>query len=133
MVSLDFEHDPGLFVLQLTYDESLVSDENLLEMLYYDPQAGGGAGAWVSAVLNNSDGGAGYSVFEGSYEQYLAATDGLLTPDDLSVFGRDVEANHIWCVLDHASIFGVGVPEPTTCVLLCVGVLTLLRRRRGAA
>ena len=95
------------YVLQFTYLDGNVpggSAESDLEVLYYDTLAG----AWASAVDGNSVGGSAY--YAGSYADYLAgAGGGVLDGSDLGAFGVDTVNNMAWAVIDHASVFGVGV------------------------
>jgi hypothetical protein len=134
-VDIDFEALADLYVLQMTYqDGSLPAGmaETDLRLLFYDALANGGVGAWVHAIAANSDGGAGGLFFDGSYQSYL---DTLALPamPQLSMFGVDSFANHVWAVLDHHSTFGVGiVPEPAVVSVLMLAAPAMLRRRRRA-
>lgn len=125
-VELNLGEVSGYYVLQLTYrDEDVPAGINELDLRLnvYDPETG----AWVHAILLNSDGGTGGTFFEGSYDAYLAFIG--FTPA-LSAYGVDTELNHVWAVLDHNSIFGIAVPEPASLVLLCLGGALVLSRRR---
>lgn len=123
-----------LFVMKIEYDDAdlpALLGEDELTVLVYDEALG----AWVDAISLNSDGGAGSRFFAGSYADYLDSDDDGLP--NLSAFGVDATLNHVWAVLDHNSVFGVGVagnpvPEPSTFVLLCgvVGLVAVRRVRR---
>ena len=95
------------YVLQLTYNEGALPSgvtESQLQVLVFDTLAGD----WEAAVENNTTGGSTF--FSGSYDDYLAGLGGgVFDASDLGVFGVDTLNNHAWAILDHASIFGVGV------------------------
>ncbi|WP_148072384.1 hypothetical protein [Bythopirellula goksoeyrii] len=101
-----------LYVLQFTYDESLVPSgfaESQLQVLWYDTIAG----EWDFAIDGNSSTSTS-TFFAGSYSDYLAGPGGgVLDAGDLSAFGVDETNNHAWAVLDHASLFAVGVLTST--------------------
>lgn len=112
-VDLGFSSNSGLYVLQFTYDPASVPsgvNENDLRLLVLDETAS----TWSEATEDNSDGGAGGSLFLGSFLDYLSGPGGgLLDSSDLSNFGVDSAAGTAWAVLDHASIFSLGVLTST--------------------
>lgn len=95
------------YVLQLTYDDGSLPGgvtESQLQLLVYDTIAG----AWEAAIDGNATGASMF--FSGSYEDYLAGPGGgVFDAGDLGAFGVDTLNNHVWAILDHASVFGVGV------------------------
>jgi len=107
-VDLTFGGGAGdIYVLQLTYLEGGVpagSDESDLELGWFNTVSG----EWESAVAGNSGGTPTF--FNGAYADYLGTLGGgVLDAGDLGVYGYDLFNNHVWAVLDHASVFGVGV------------------------
>ena len=96
-----------IYVLQLTYDEAGVpvgSNESDLELGWFNELTG----EWESAVAGNSGGTPTF--FNGAYSDYLGTLGGgVLDTGDLGVYGYDLFNNHVWAILDHASLFGVGV------------------------
>jgi hypothetical protein len=104
---IDLTLASNLYVLQFTYlDGNLPVGilESQLQVLFYDTIAG----EWDVAVDGNSGGTTTF--FNGSYAAYLAAVGGgVLDAGDLGAFGVDTVNNHAWAILDHASIFGVGI------------------------
>ena len=108
-VDVDFSVDADLYVLQFTYDDGNLPSgftEEQMQLLVFDTLADD----WVLAIDRNSDGGAGSSFFAGSYADYLAGLGGgSLDGTDLSSFGVDTVNNMAWAVLDHASLFSLGV------------------------
>ena len=115
------------FVLQVSYDESVVADygvnESDLRLLWEDADK-----EFVNAVLGNSNAvEVGETLFVNG--AYLAGTH------TLGYYGVDTEANVVWAVLDHNSRYAAGsmltaVPEPTSFALLIAAGLLTLRRRR---
>jgi len=97
-----------LFVLQLTYNDGSLpagATEADLNLLWFDT----GAQAWTDAVDGNTAGTP--TQFFGSFEDYLAsAGGGSFDAGDLGAFGVDTANNHVWAVLNHASLFAVGAP-----------------------
>lgn len=117
------------FVMQVSYDESVVADysvnESDLRLLWENVDM-----EFVNAVLGNSNAAeVGETLFvDGAY---LAGTH------TLGYYGVDTEANVVWAVLDHNSRYAAGsmlsstaVPEPTTLALLTAAGLLSIRRRR---
>jgi len=114
------------FVLQLSYDPTLVtgllgSEANAV-LLWKDPSTG----LFQNAVVGNSDGGAQSHAFTGAYNPG--------TEFALGNYGVDTVNHVVWAVVDHNSEFAVGqqVPEPGAWASLMsgIGMLTLWRRRR---
>ena len=66
------------------------------------------------AVEGNGDGGAGSTIFVGTYEDFIASRGGgaPLNAGDLSTFGIDTVNDHVWAILDHEGIFGLGILTP---------------------
>ncbi|TWU29675.1 hypothetical protein [Bythopirellula polymerisocia] len=99
--------DGDPYVLQFTYDESLVPSglsETQLQVLWYDVVAG----EWAVAIDGNSS--TTSTFFSGSWADYLAGPGGgTFDASDLGAFGVDAANNHVWAALDHASIFAVGM------------------------
>ncbi len=95
------------YVLQLTYNDGALPSgvtESQLQLLVYDTVAG----EWEAAVDGNTTGSS--TLFNGSYADYLAGPGGgVFDAGDLGFFGVDTVNNHVWAVLDHASLFAVGV------------------------
>ena len=116
--------DGDLFVLEMTYDDSLMyggtEEENAaagdLYIAWLDN------GNWVHAG-NDS-----LAVVLGEWDDEGAST---LT---LGAWGVDTVANTLWVVTDHNSEFAA-IPEPGTLVLLSLGLFGMLlgRRRRRRA
>jgi len=100
-----------LYVLQLTYlDGNIPSGitESQMQVLFYDTLTGD----WELAVDGNTAGTPTF--FNGSYTDYLAGPGGgIFDAGDLGAYGIDTTNNHAWAVLDHASLFGVGVLTTT--------------------
>ncbi len=96
-----------LYVLQLTYEEGSLpggATESDLELLWYNTVLGD----WQSAADGNTGGTPTF--FSGSYADYLTALGGgTLDAADLGAYGIDETNNHVWGILNHASLFGVGV------------------------
>jgi len=110
VTDLTFSVATDLYVLQLTYDDANVSAgflESELEPLFYDPVAA----AWGLSTNGNSDGGSGGELFTGSSAEFLTSPQGggVLDAADLSFYGIDGASNQLWAVLDHASLFSVGI------------------------
>ena len=107
-VDLNFDSSGDLYVMQFTYDEAALVGglaEDDLRLLFFDT----GTGNWDEAIAGNSDAGADGTHFAGSFADYLAGPGGgSLDLADLSDFGVDTDANHVWAILDHATIFAVG-------------------------
>ncbi|MGB0766523.1 MAG: PEP-CTERM sorting domain-containing protein [Phycisphaeraceae bacterium] len=147
--------DGLLHVIEMSFDESLAVSLNggsglfRQAVLWYDEDTN----AWVNAILGNSNvdsytdrtvtiDGVEQTQFEyqqenlfrnTSYEDYLALTGGNLV---LGQYGYDLDENVVWAVIDHNSSFGGGindVPEPSSALLVGLGGLLLLRRRRRGA
>ena len=100
-----------LFVLQMTYNDGSLPvgvTENDLLLLTFDTSSS----EWVNAIDENTGGTPTF--FSGSYDDYLSALGGgLLDAADLGVFGLDTTNNHVWGVLNHASLFAVGAFSPS--------------------
>ncbi|MDY0169125.1 MAG: autotransporter-associated beta strand repeat-containing protein [Thermoguttaceae bacterium] len=117
------------FVLQMTYDESLVSPaaERGLHLAWLDGTE------WVDAVAGNSVTGAeAVECYRGSWSDFTSEYGSDLNML-LGSWGIDTDSAAVWAVLNHNSQFGVLVPEPSSLVLLAAGLLGLLapcRRRR---
>ncbi|MFN3166442.1 MAG: PEP-CTERM sorting domain-containing protein [Phycisphaeraceae bacterium] len=97
-----------LFVLQLTYNDGSLpagATEADLDLLWFDTVAQ----QWTDAVDGNTAGTP--TPFFGSFEDYLAELGGgTFDAGDLGAFGVDTFNNHVWAVLNHASLFAVGAP-----------------------
>ena len=78
------------FVLQLSYDDSLVEEETGLRL------AGHNGGTWTRAILANDSGSSAHLVY-GPWEAGYG----------LGTYGIDVAANTVWAVLDHDGSFAV--------------------------
>lgn len=108
-IDLSFSADSGLYVLQLTFEPAAlpgVVDAEDLRLLVLDETTT----TWGEAIDNNSNAGAGGTLFLGSFTDYLNGPGGgLLDGADLSDYGVDVATGTAWAVLDHASIFSLGV------------------------
>ncbi|MDY0168320.1 MAG: autotransporter-associated beta strand repeat-containing protein [Thermoguttaceae bacterium] len=116
------------FVLQMTYDASLVTPatQGGLHLAWLD------GGQWVNAVAGNS------AVGDDAVARYLGSWDAFTNAygSDLDAllgsWGVDTGGTSVWAVLNHNSEFGVLVPEPGTwLMLLAAGTAGLLLRRRG--
>ncbi len=128
-VEVHFDAAGDVYVLQLTYDENALPAgmvEADLRLLYFDP----GLNAWIDAIDANSDGGVGEQFVLSSFGAFEAGLGGGALP--LSAHGLDMVGNTVWAVLDHASVFGMGViPEPGSALLFMTGLaLTAAGRRR---
>ncbi len=91
------------FVLQLTYAPGSVpggATEDDLMLLWFDTTGQ----EWVNAVDGNAGGTPTF--FDGSYEDFL--NGGTLGSGDLGTYGLDTTNDHVWAVLNHASLFAVG-------------------------
>lgn len=146
--------DGVMQVVQIGYDATRASGEEGAQLLWrYDYNGAGGSAqvAWINAVLGNSnitdlnltlgtlkvDGNANTiqdyldsTRFKGSYAKYLA--DNALTNPKLGTWGYDLDADKVWAVIDHNSSFVVSVPEPSSSLLMVIGLGGLaLRRRRN--
>lgn len=96
----------------MTYDDDLIfgASESDVHVLFFDISVSD----WVPAIGGNSDGGSGGAFFAGGYDDFLASPQGsgILEASDLSAFGVDEVNNHLWAVLDHASLFSLGLLVP---------------------
>jgi len=145
----------GVYALEMTYDETKLLwhfspdpdpwagtlEEHLdsLDKIYLgwfetDDIHGllGGYDEWTNAVDGNSDiGSNAVTAYKGGYAQFAAeydvAEDGLYTY--LGSWGTDIDTNTVWAVLDHISQLSA-IPEPTSVLLLGLGGLGILLRRR---
>jgi hypothetical protein len=95
------------YTLQLTYEELALpagATESDLQLLAFNTVSG----QWEPAIDGNSAGTPFF--FNGSYTDYLAGPGGgLFDAADLGAYGLDTLNNQVWAILDHASLFGVGV------------------------
>ncbi len=95
------------YTLQLTYEDGIIPGgalESELQLLVFNTVLGD----WELAIDGNTAGTPTF--FNGSYADYLAGPGGgVFDPADLGAYGIDTVNNHVWAVLDHASLFGVGV------------------------
>ncbi|HEY5707750.1 MAG TPA: PEP-CTERM sorting domain-containing protein [Terrimicrobiaceae bacterium] len=102
-------------VLQLTYDEAraiaLFGSESAARLGWFDSLAN----QWSLAVVGNTRG----SPFFAGDGAYDPAADFVL-----GRYGVDTASNTVWAVVNHDSPFAV-VPEPSTFVLLALGMLLL--------
>ena len=99
------------YTLQLTYEDGIIPGgalESELQLLVYNTVSGD----WEPAIDGNSGGTPTF--FSGSYADYLAGPGGgVFDAGDLGAYGIDTLNNHVWAVLDHASLFGVGILTTT--------------------
>jgi len=125
---------PGnVFVLQMTYDQATLwanyelgseaeeeayAAAGLLHLLRYDE----GLAEWVHA------GNEAFAPFLGSWDASLLPDGDDAGTMVLGEWGVDTDANVVWAVTDHNSDFST--PEPGTMVLLAMGGIGILIRRR---
>ncbi|HEY5707752.1 MAG TPA: PEP-CTERM sorting domain-containing protein [Terrimicrobiaceae bacterium] len=109
-------------VLQLTYDEAtaiaLFGSESLVRLGWFDSLTN----QWRLAVSGNT-GGAPFFAGDGAYDPATGFV--------LGYYGLDTASNTVWAVLNHNSEFAV-VPEPSTYILLAIGMFFLLCKSRRA-
>lgn len=114
-----------LFVLQMQYDEAAViaqfGSEAALQLSWFNITSQ----TWENAVTGNS---AGTSTrIDRAYNP--------LTDYVLGNWGQDTAKNTVWAVIDHNSEFTVAAaipaPEPGSSLLLELGALLVLSRRRN--
>lgn len=106
------------FVLQMSYDDAtlggykqVLADNRELFLAWLDPQGG-----WENAVLGNFG---GTPTFKGAVPWNAGFTS-------VGDWGVDPLNNVAWALLNHNSEFAVmGVPEPSTLVLLAIGAVAL--------
>ena len=94
-------------VVQFTYrDVDLCSSivEGNLEVLRYNSSTSD----WEPAILGNSDGGSGATLYVGSFADFQATLSGAPISTALSTYGIDAVNNHVWAIVDHQADFGVG-------------------------
>lgn len=149
-----------IHVLQLTGGDNIgqnigQANAQLLWQTTFD-----GSDVWINAVLGNSniseldltagtlkidDAMDATSIqayltsmrFGGSYADFLAGTSGVdgdsALDGVLGTWGVDGSNNHVWAIIDHNSSFGVGIPEPSSLLLVGLGLGGCLVRRRRTA
>ncbi len=113
--------DAGFATLKLWYSQAAVDelliDESTIRMYWYDPIAED----WLVAGDATND------------VKNIAAVFVLGEPtENLGDWGLDMTGNYVWANIDHASVYGMsGVPEPTTAILLLLGmgIMGAARRR----
>jgi len=128
-----------MFVLQMSYDpselfrlwgltEAQAVAQNDLQLKYLDPGTDGLIGisndSWTGAVDGNFGGTPNY-VGDHAYDSsYFVLGD----------YGVDTTNHVVWAVVDYSGVFAV--PEPSSCILLGIGAVSLLawgwRRLRAA-
>ena len=120
--------DGDVFVLQMTYDDTLNAPGNeelfaslgCMYVYWYDPDRG----MWVNAIDGNQGRNKSKIInFQGTWQE-------AGYPMQLGAWGVDIEDNVVWAVIDHGGDFA---PEPGTVFLLAFGGLSLLCRRRRQA
>ena len=138
------------FVLQMSYDPSQLADEaaqaaaGAVFLGWLNPTdgaggvpsvqnavvGGGGTPLWQNAVTGNFDNNATPEEqnFAGSFAEFQAA-HGMNPSDYIGAWGVDTGSHEVWAVVDHNSQFAV-VPEPTSLVLACLGLIGLGLMRR---
>ncbi len=120
-------HQTDLFVLQMSYNESMLGDNETalaatqrLYLVTFDENIN----QWVNAVSANI----------GGTPSYVGDTPWNSSYLTLGQFGVDTNSNTVWAVVNHNSQFAVTVPEPSTLVLGALASLGLawlsLRRQR---
>jgi hypothetical protein len=113
------------FVTKLSYDPSAALGQfgsaNGLGLDWYDPNSN----SWRLAT-DGDFGGTPFFAGNGAYDP--------LTDFHLGYYGVDTTDDYAWAVVNHNSQFAVGslvsVPEPSRALLLLVGVLGCVMRRR---
>ncbi len=104
-------HQTDLFVLQMSYDETLLAGlevDLLATGSLYLGYLSESTGMWANAVDGNV--GSTANLYMGD----IPWNSGLTT---LGQWGVDTDANVVWAVLDHNSLFA-SVPEPSSLVLV---------------
>ncbi len=91
-----------------------------------------GTQTWVNAIDENSGTGfLGGIFYQSSFSAFVGDNGGVFNPTTmLGAYGNDGNGN-VWAVLDHNSDFAA-VPEPSTWVLLGIGAMALIARRKFA-
>ncbi len=115
----------NVFVLQMSYDDSILGDGVLLGWLNSLD------GLWHNAVDGNTGAGANAGHYNTDWEAFFATHSDLHA--DLGAFGIDAANNVVWAVVNHNSEFAV-IPEPHSLpgglmLLSIVGVISRRRRR----
>ena len=108
-VETSFTSTVPVHVVQWTYgDEDLCPAivEANLRLLFFDADTG----TWKPAVHGNSDGGAGAAFHAGSFQAFANSLGGAPLSSVLGAHGVDTVNNHIWAVVDHQGLFGIGEP-----------------------
>ncbi|MDP9172348.1 MAG: polysaccharide lyase family protein [Planctomycetota bacterium] len=135
------QSDP--FALQLTYDdrnfgaagstsEIVNAAAGNIRIDWFNPALHGGQ--WEQATNGDFNGGTTVlQDFQGSWDSFSSAEGGITDANIanfLGSWGVDPATNTVWAVVDHTGQFAV-VPEPSTlAVIVSIGSLPLLRRKK---
>lgn len=87
-------------------------------------------GSWVNAVSGNVGNGSLAGGYFMSWDQFVSDHSGNILSDMLGAYGVDTGTGEVWAVINHNSDFNI-VPEPSTALLIMLGVLPILRRMRN--